>query len=369
MNTLKMKIKGLIFGMVMCCVASAGLRAQSQMIIDTWSMTTGVDTTLWYDIDGVDTVIIASGFNMSACSGVRDIGFDFTLGVATYSQFSTNINGTVRLGSTPVPSSGGYSNALNQSNGPKIEPFGWRGYFDDNCYTRMALLGTAGHRVRVVETRMKDYNSGGDSLYVCFQVQLFETGGFRVVYGEADSGAVHTASAVRLQNGVSATVNNNNRDIIYIDFATHEAVRLNSTCSLYNTAELWPEKGRWYRLAYDSTLCPYPPAVTATASDPANVSLQNPDGGTLHVVIPARSIDTLWTGTTLNLGGGFNPATTYQGTVQTVCGSDTSLRARNFSFTTGCGPVVKAAITMDWVISSTTRSATISDVPTSRLST
>lgn len=340
MNTLKMKIKGLIFGMVMCCVASAGLRAQSQMIIDTWSMTTGVDTTLWYDIDGVDTVIIASGFNMSACSGVRDIGFDFTLGVATYSQFSTNINGTVRLGSTPVPSSGGYSNALNQSNGPKIEPFGWRGYFDDNCYTRMALLGTAGHRVRVVETRMKDYNSGGDSLYVCFQVQLFETGGFRVVYGEADSGAVHTASAVRLQNGVSATVNNNNRDIIYIDFATHEAVRLNSTCSLYNTAELWPEKGRWYRLAYDSTLCPYPPAVTATASDPANVSLQNPDGGTLHVVIPARSIDTLWTGTTLNLGGGFNPATTYQGTVQTVCGSDTSLRARNFSFTTGCGPVV-----------------------------
>ena len=340
MNTLKMKIKGLIFGMVMCCVASAGLRAQSQMIIDTWSMTTGVDTTLWYDIDGVDTVIIASGFNMSACSGVRDIGFDFTLGVATYSQFSTNINGTVRLGSTPVPSSGGYSNALNQSNGPKIEPFGWRGYFDDNCYTRMALLGTAGHRVRVVETRMKDYNSGGDSLYVCFQVQLFETGGFRVVYGEADSGAVHTASAVRLQNGVSATVNNNNRDIIYIDFATHEAVRLNSTCSLYNTADTWPVKGRWYRLAYDSTLCPYPPAVTATASDPANVSLQNPDGGTLHVVIPARSIDTLWTGTTLNLGGGFNPATTYQGTVQTVCGSDTSLRARNFSFTTGCGPVV-----------------------------
>ncbi len=313
---------------------------KAQMIIDTWSMTTGVDTTLWYNIDGVDSVIIASGYNVSACSGVRNIGFDFTLGVATYSQFSTNINGTVRLGSTPVPSSGGYSNALNQSNGPKIEPFGWRGRFDDNCYTRMALLGTAGNRVRVVETRMKDYNSGGDSLYVSFQVQLFETGGFRVVYGEADSGAVHTASSVRLQNGVSATVNNNNRDIIFFDFATHEAVRLNTTCSLYNTAELWPEKGRWYNLFYDSTLCPYPPAVSASNTDPASVTLQNPDGGTLHVVIPAKGIDTLWTGTTLNLGGGFNPATTYQGTVQTVCGSDTSLRSRSFSFTTGCGPVV-----------------------------
>lgn len=319
---------------------AAALPLRAQMIIDTWSMTTGVDTTLWYDIDGVDSVIIASGNNVSAASGLKNIGFDFTLGVSTYSQFSTNINGTVRLGSTPVPSSGGYSNALNQSNGPKIEPFGWRGRFDDNCYTRMALLGTAGNRVRVVETRMKDYNSGGDSLYVCFQVQLFEAGGLRVVYGESDSGAVHSASSVRLQNGVSATVNNNNRDIIFFDFATHEAVRLNSTCSLYNTADTWPEKGRWYRLAYDSTLCPYPPAVNASSTNPASVTLQNPDGGTLHVVIPARGIDTLWTGATLNLGGGFNPATTYQGTVQTVCGSDTSLRSRNFSFTTGCGPVV-----------------------------
>ena len=57
---------------------------KAQMIIDTWSMTTGVDTTLWYNIDGVDSVIIASGYNVSACSGVRNIGFDFTLGVATY---------------------------------------------------------------------------------------------------------------------------------------------------------------------------------------------------------------------------------------------------------------------------------------------
>ena len=68
-------------------VALMGLmchQAQAQMIIDTWNMTTGVDTTLWYDISGVDSVIIASGNNFSACSGVRNIGFDFTLGVSTY---------------------------------------------------------------------------------------------------------------------------------------------------------------------------------------------------------------------------------------------------------------------------------------------
>ena len=325
-------------------VALMGLmchQAQAQMIIDTWSMTTGVDTTLWYDISGVDSVIITAGDKTSAQSGLVNIGFPFTLGESTYSQFSTNINGTVRLGSTPVPANGSYSNALNQNNGPKIEPFGYRGRFDNNCYTRMALLGTAGHRVLVVETRMKDYYYFSDSLYVSFQVQLFEAGGLRVVYGEADSVAVYTTTSARLQNGVSAGVNSNNKDIIFIDFATHEMVRLNASCSLHNAAESWPEKGRWYNLFYDSTLCPYPPAVTATATNLANVSLQNPDGGTLRMVIPVMGIDTLWTGTTLNLGGGFNPATTYQGTLQTVCGSDTSLRTRSFSFTTtGCGPVM-----------------------------
>ena len=44
-NLKKMNIKGLIFGMVMCCVASTGLRAQK--VIDTWSFSTGVDTTVF----------------------------------------------------------------------------------------------------------------------------------------------------------------------------------------------------------------------------------------------------------------------------------------------------------------------------------
>ena len=117
-------------------VALMGLmchQTQAQMIIDTWSMTTGVDTTLWYDIDGVDSVIIAPGNKMSARSGLVSIGFDLTLGETTHTQFSTNINGTVRLGNVQISSSGGYSNALNQSNGPKIEPFGWMGRFDNTC--------------------------------------------------------------------------------------------------------------------------------------------------------------------------------------------------------------------------------------------
>ena len=351
-NLKKMNIKGLIFGMVMCCVASTGLRAQK--VIDTWSFSTGVDTTLWYDISGVDSMLIAPGNKTSARSGLVSIGFDFTLGETTHTQFSTNINGTVRLGSVLIPATGYYTQPLGtQGNigiGPKIEPFGSRGRFDNTCYTRKALLGSAGNRVLVIETRMKDYwhSSPQDSVYVSFQVQLFEAGGLRVVYGEADSAAVSRAT----QNGVSAigpAPASNDKDIVFFDFATHAAVRFSTVCGLTNAVGSWPEKGRWYGLAYDSTACPYPPDVTASSADPASVSLLNSEDGTddLHVVIPAAGIDTLWAGGAGSLDlGSFNPNVTYQGTVRRVCDSShMSLRERTFSFTTGCGPV----LTLPWV--------------------
>lgn len=319
-----------------------GSRAHGQMIIDMWNMTTGVDTTLWYDIDGVDSVIITAGDKTSARSGLVNIGFPFTLGVSTYSQFSTNINGTVRLGSTQLSAGGSYLDALNQNNGPKIEPFGYQGRFDNNCYTRMALLGTAGHRVLVVETRMKDYSYFSDSLYVSFQVQLFEAGGLRVVYGEADSGAVYTTTSARLQNGVSAGVNSNNKDIIFIDFATHEAVRLNASCSLHNTAELWPEKGRWYNLEPDASPCPYPGNITVVSNNPDSTVLSWPAvaGASYHLTIAEVGLNTILTDTFICLTDMLNGGAIYNGTLQTMCadGSE-SYRVREFSFTTACGTV------------------------------
>ena len=319
-----------------------GSRAHGQMIIDMWNMTTGVDTTLWYDISGVDSVIITAGDKTSARSGLVNIGFPFTLGVSTYSQFSTNINGTVRLGSTQLSAGGSYSNALNQNNGPKIEPFGYQGRFDNNCYTRMALLGTAGHRVLVVETRMKDYSYFSDSLYVSFQVQLFEAGGLRVVYGEADSGAVYTTTPARLQNGVSAGVSSSNKDIIFIDFATHEAVRLNASCSLHNTAELWPEKGRWYNLEPDASPCPYPGNITVVSNNPDSTVLSWPAvaGASYHLTIAEVGLNTILTDTFICLTDMLNGGAIYNGTLQTMCadGSE-SYRVREFSFTTACGTV------------------------------
>ena len=175
----KVLLKGLL-----CLVLWFANGLQAQKIIDTWGFATGVDTTLWIDISGHDSTLIAGGNLVSGRSGLINIGFPFTLGTTTHTKFSTNINGTVRLGNTLIPASGYAANPLstNMNNGPKIEPFGMEGRFYSNCYTRMARLGVAGDRVVVIETRMSGKN-WSEQGYVCFQVQLFETGGFRIREG------------------------------------------------------------------------------------------------------------------------------------------------------------------------------------------
>ena len=86
-------------------MAVLGFRAQGQMVIDTWSFSTGVDTTLWMDLGEDYTVLFSTtnGTQSYAGSGLRDIGFPFTLGATTHTKFSTNVNGTVRLGRTSTP--------------------------------------------------------------------------------------------------------------------------------------------------------------------------------------------------------------------------------------------------------------------------
>ena len=327
----------LLWGLL--CLAACGLQAQS--LIDTWGLTTDVDEDMWIDLGDSYQTLIAGSNTTAARSEVTPIGFPFMLGATVHTSFSTNINGTVRLGSTPIATYGSYTQPLGtqHSNGPKIEPFGCRGRFDNTCYTRMAIFGTQGEQVTVIETRLKCYSSQADSAYMSFQVQLFEAGGLRIVYGPSDEGALRTT----MQNGVVAATGAN-RDIIFIDFTSHEASRFagnDGYCTLTNS--VWPEEGRWYMLTPDSNACPRPSTVSAASTDPTNVRLQRGDRmADLLLLIPEMDIDTIWpmTSNYMELGGGFNPRTTYTGTVQSVCnGGHISYRTFSFQFITGCGPV------------------------------
>lgn len=324
---------------------------QAQKIIDTWSMTTGVDTTLWMNIDSVYTTLIAGGNKVSGRSNVTDLGFTFQFGAYSHTQFSTNLNGTVRFGSAQATASGYGDNPLagDMASGPKIEPFGAEGRFFNSSYTHMArLTDSVGNKIVVIESRLSGRYWCSENDWMSFQVQIFETGGVRLVYGESTNYSA-CYSGPGSQAGLATTTGAGsdyyNKDVIFIDFGSHEAYRYDGNATRRSPAGVLPEKGRWYMLGPDSNACPYPPSVTSSNQDPTNIWLQNSYGGLadLHIIIPATGLDTLWPRTEcyLNIGGGFNPYTTYTGTVQSVCDSDhASFRTRAFQFTTGCGPVM-----------------------------
>ena len=323
-----------ILGIALLAIALAPSATTAQNIVDNYSFSTTIDSTAW--IAGVNSAIIASptGTVTSIRSDRIDIGFTFNLGGSTFTQFSTNVNGAIRLGSSLI-SSGDFAQPLGRNcYAGRVEPFGWRGQFDSTCYTRYATVGDSGSRVTVVETRMGVY--GQDSTHVTFQVQLFEaTGSIRFVYGPIEG----PLPQMTRQCGVARTTS----DIIFIEQENHEAFRFETSCTQTTAADVWPETWRCYTMEPDASPCPYPGEITVVNNDPANITLTGNSGeDDLHILIPAMGIDTIWPATEsqLTLSTVFNPASTYNGTAQTICaGGRTSHRTRAFSFTTACGTV------------------------------
>lgn len=330
-----------------------GNGAKAQKIIDTWSFDTGVDTTLWYHISGADSVIMAPGYRTSGRSGLIPIGFPFTYGGETHTNFSTNINGTIRFGDIQVYSSGHYNqplgnSAYNNVNCPKIEPFGYRGLFDDSSYTRIARLGNTGSRVLVIETRMTGYYWEVGK-YCTFQVQVFETGGIRIVFGESEDDAV-TGSG-HMQNGFATEILTE-QDVIFVDYGTNEAMRWVSENSRTNST--WPSKGRWFMVAPDSNYCPFPAGVTLSEADSNGFTLHCSNIGEVdkRVLSPEDGVDTIWAKeqSDLRIEHPMNPSMAYQCVLEGVCDSGyASYRTQTLAFVTGCWEVSSLPWVSDYV--------------------
>ena len=330
-------------GLLLLAAAMVPTATMAQNIVDDYSFSSTIDSTAW--IAGVDSTIIASptGTVISTRSNRIDIGFTFNLGGTSFTQFSTNVNGTIRLGSQWITASGAFGQPLGSNlYAGRVEPFGWRGQFDSTCYTRYATVGDSGSRVTVVETRMGVY--GQDSTHVTFQVQFFEaTGGIRFVYGPAEG----PLPQMTRQCGVARTTT----DIIFIEQENHEAFRFVTSCTQTTAAGVWPETWRCYTLELDAAPCPYPGAITVVSNNPDSTVLSWPAvaGAGYYLTIAEAGFDATITDTFACIMGLLNGATTYSGTLQTMCsdGSE-SYRMREFSFTTANGAVNSLPWTADF---------------------
>ena len=72
---------------------------QAQDVQD-YTFATGVDNTMWITLSSSATHVTAIEGEDDAASSCINIGFPFNFGGTTYTQFSCNSNGRVRLGST-----------------------------------------------------------------------------------------------------------------------------------------------------------------------------------------------------------------------------------------------------------------------------
>ena len=140
------KLQKLLFIVLMIAVPWVS-QAQS---LGMYTYSTGVDTTKWIDMSSATQILTPSNSDGLA-SAVQNIGFSFDFGEGSYTQYSVNTDGNLRLGST-VTGTSNYTTPFTSNNSnvnnPKINAFGCDGY------------GVTGvHYVKAQNTVNADYDS------------------------------------------------------------------------------------------------------------------------------------------------------------------------------------------------------------------
>ncbi|MBQ6069578.1 MAG: choice-of-anchor J domain-containing protein, partial [Bacteroidales bacterium] len=302
-----------------------------------YTYSTGTDTTKWIDMSSATQILSPSGSDGLA-SSLQNIGFVFDFGSESYTQYSVNTDGNLRLGST-VTGTGNYSTPFSSSNAntnsPKINAFGCDGYGVSGSHYVKSLntVNANGDSLLAVEFCMGTYNSTTRNNLYKWQVHLYHNGNIEIVYGAVPSAMPNVARQPGLC--VDAT------DGWTID-ASHVATHFTSGVSSTTVATgTWPEEGRYYCFTTPVYDCPRPYGIVVS-----NLSVSGFD-----VTWTDTSSATSWI-VQLNAGDsiiynnveyansvsftGLNPATYYSLQIAGLCaGGDTSM-ARACTIVTPC---------------------------------
>lgn len=241
-----MKRLFLVAAVLLCSQFSFFNSLQAQRLNTAYTYATGIDSTLWYDIDDIGESLIATG---GARSQLTSIGFPFRYDGTEYTQFSVNRFGMVRFGSDMVQSYISNSNrplgSEADSYAPGVVVIGCNTTLDENSYVRVAPVGTPGSRVMVLEMYMKLYGTTGGRVKV--QMQLFEgSNNMRLVYGPLEGNAPTSAYQIGFVPRSS--------DVALIKVSDNTLLYANTT-SQTNASRTWPDAWRWYQISYDNNYC------------------------------------------------------------------------------------------------------------------
>ncbi|MBO4646410.1 MAG: InlB B-repeat-containing protein, partial [Bacteroidales bacterium] len=230
-----------------CIAAGTQVTLKGGVTLEDYEFSTGTSSAQWYTLTNT-TNIMDGGTSTGdyAYSTVKNIGFTFPFAGNTYTQFSVNSDGNLRLGST-VTGTGNYSSPFTSSNAnvnnPKINGMGFDGYFDVSSYgnyVRMQVFGTEPNRVLVVEFYESPYNSTYRQYPWKWQVQLSENGTVQIVYGSSSPSSYGVANQIGLCVDAS--------DGWTISTTAHTATHFTNGTSTSNaSSSSWPGANRYYR--------------------------------------------------------------------------------------------------------------------------
>jgi len=242
--------------LVLFLLAFGGQQTFGQLSTYTFSTSTGISLE---NINTGSTQLISSASD-DVNSSVQNIGFLFNFAGSTYSQFSVNSNGLLRLGPTIVSTTG-----LNQltaaADMPKISP-----YWDDlatgvDGHVRYKLTGTSPNRKLVIEWKVTVPKNAGFSAGATYQAWLFETTNIiEFVYGSGMTSNFSNA-------GYTVGIANSSTEFISVTASSNTSSQVVENNSNTNSIAL----GRRYRFS--------PPVATGIPSCATNINPANGNTG------------------------------------------------------------------------------------------
>ncbi|MBR6418694.1 MAG: hypothetical protein IKS36_07755, partial [Bacteroidales bacterium] len=226
-----------------------------------YTFSTGVDANKWINLSDADTILDGHSTTVIAgsdgkASALQDIGFSFPFGEDTYTLFSVNTDGNLRLGNV-VTGTANYSTPFSASNAninnPKINFLGCDGFMlDTGAYKGYVMMQNTvnanNDSLLVVEFATSTYNTNSRQSLLRWQIHLYPNGNIEVVYySQAPAILPNTTRQVGMCVDAS--------DIIVVD-ASHVATHYTAGLTTTIATGTWPDAGRYYSFTPPVTTCP-----------------------------------------------------------------------------------------------------------------
>ena len=269
-------MKTLIRLLALVAALSVGWAANAQSSLAGYDFVTSTSANKWLALSSTTNLLTSSGDGVA--SSVQNIGFSFPFGGNTYTQFSVNSDGNLRLGGTQT-GTGSYSTPFSSSrasyNNPKINFFGCDGYCVAGTHYVHAqnFTSSSGLKYLVVEFCLGTYASATQNVQYKWQVQLCENGNIVVAY---PSTVPSQSPAVARQMGLCV----DNQDGWIINSSNSATHFTNGVDTNTWSSGSWPNASRYYVFYrdscttipnYDYTIFPSDTWYThSSATDPFN---------------------------------------------------------------------------------------------------